>query len=40
MGHPALILNPNIKDITKFTMNDIVLEGYQSHGQIKATMAV
>lgn len=40
MGHPALILNPDIKDITKFTMNDIVLEGYQSHGQIKASMAV
>jgi thymidylate synthase len=40
MGHPALILNPDIKDITKFTMDDIRLEGYQSHGQIKATMAV
>jgi thymidylate synthase len=40
MGHPALILNPDIKDINKFTMDDIKLEGYQSHGQIKATMAV
>lgn len=40
LGHPALILNPDIKDITKFTMDDIVLEGYQSHGPIKATMAV
>ena len=39
-GMPALILNPDIKDITKFTMNDIHLEGYQSHGQIKAEMAV
>lgn len=40
MGLSALILNPDIKDITKFTMDDIVLEGYQSHGPIKATMAV
>ena len=39
-GMPALILNPDIKDITKFTMNDIHLEGYESHGQIKAEMAV
>lgn len=39
-GMPALILNPDIKDITQFTMNDIHLEGYQSHGQIKAEMAV
>lgn len=40
LGNPALILNPDIKDITKFTMNDIVLEGYQSHDAIKAPMAV
>lgn len=40
LGHSALILNPEVKDITKFTMNDIVLEGYQSHGTIKAAMAV
>lgn len=39
-GLPALILNPDIKDITKFTMTDIHLEGYESHGQIKAEMAV
>ena len=39
-GMPALILNPDIKDITKFTMNGIHLEGYESHGQIKAEMAV
>jgi len=39
-GMPALILNPDVKDITKFTMNDIHLEGYESHGQIKAEMAV
>jgi len=37
---PTLWLNPNIKDITKFTMNDIKLEGYQSHDAIKAPMAI
>ena len=37
---PTLWLNPEIKDITKFTMEDILLEGYQSHGAIKADMAV
>lgn len=39
-GFPALVLNPNITDIEKFTMDDIVLEGYQSHGPLKAPMAV
>ncbi len=39
-GMPALALNPDITDITKFTMNDIQLVGYESHGQLKATMAV
>jgi thymidylate synthase len=37
---PQLWLNPDIKDITKFTMADIRLENYQSHGAIKAKMAV
>ena len=37
---PQLLLNPEIKDINKFTMADIQLEGYQSHGAIKAEMAV
>lgn len=37
---PTLRLNPDIKDITKFTMSDIELVGYESHGAIKATMAV
>jgi thymidylate synthase len=37
---PQLRLNPDIKDITKFTMADIELVGYQSHGAIKAAMAV
>ena len=39
-GKPALVLNPEITDINKFTMNDIHLEGYESHGAIKAHMAV
>jgi len=37
---PQLYLNPEITDITKFTMADIRLENYQSHGAIKAKMAV
>lgn len=37
---PKLELNPEIKDITKFTMDDIGLVGYQSHDAIKAPMAV
>lgn len=37
---PTLWLNPDIKDITKFTMADIRLDGYTSHEAIKAEMAV
>ena len=37
---PTLWLNPDITDITKFTMADIRLDGYESHGTIKAEMAV
>lgn len=37
---PFLSLNPNVKDITKFTMDDIQLVNYQSHSTIKAEMAV
>mgnify|MGYP000246857145 FL=1 len=37
---PTLWLNPEIKDIDKFTMDDIKLVDYQSHGTIKAKMAV
>jgi len=37
---PTLWLNPDIKDITKFTMADIQLRHYMSHGPIKAEMAV
>jgi len=37
---PQLWLNPDIKDITKFTMTDIRLDGYTSHSAILAPMAV
>jgi len=37
---PTLWLNPDITDITKFTMADIRLDGYTSHGAIRAEMAV
>ena len=37
---PTLWLNPDISDITKFTMDDIKLINYQSHNPIKAEMAV
>jgi thymidylate synthase len=37
---PTLKLNSEIKDIDKFTMNDIQLDGYKSHTSIKALMAV
>ena len=37
---PKLWLNPEIKNIDNFTMDDIKLENYQFHPQIKAEMAV
>jgi thymidylate synthase len=37
---PNLWLNPDIKDVNKFTMDDVKLIDYQSHGQLKAPMAV
>lgn len=37
---PKLWLNPDIKNIDQFTMNDIKLIGYESHPPIKAPMAV
>mgnify|MGYP001604523642 FL=1 len=37
---PKLWLNPEIKNIDDFTMDDIKLENYQFHPQIKADMAV
>lgn len=37
---PTLWLNPNIKNIDDFRMENIDLDGYDSHGTIKAEMAV
>jgi thymidylate synthase len=37
---PRLWLNPEVTDITKFTMDDIRLDGYKSHSAINAPMAV
>ena len=37
---PKIQLNSDITDITKFTMEDVELVGYQSHDAIKAPMAV
>jgi thymidylate synthase len=37
---PRLWLNPTIKDITKFNIDDIQLHGYRHHDPIKAKMAV
>ena len=37
---PRLMLNAEKTNIFEMTMNDIYLEGYQSHGQLKASMAV
>ncbi len=38
--NPTLWLNSEIKEIDKFTMDDIKLVDYESHGTIKAEMAV
>ena len=37
---PTLWINPAVRDIFKFTMEDFRLDGYTSHGPIKAPMAV
>jgi thymidylate synthase len=37
---PTLMLNSQKNNIFEMTMQDIYLENYQSHGPIKATMAV
>lgn len=37
---PTLWINPDVKDITKFTMEDFKLVNYQHHTPIKAEMAV
>lgn len=40
MPAPTLWLDPSIKDIDKFTMESVKLEDYNSHGTIRAEMAV
>ncbi len=37
---PKLWINPDVKDITQFTMEDFRLDGYNHHPPIKAPMAV
>lgn len=37
---PTLWMNPTVKDIFEFTMEDFRLENYQHHGQLTAPMAV
>ena len=40
LSSPSLVLNPDVKEIDKFTMNDIHLLNYKSHEAIKGVMAV
>lgn len=37
---PRLYLNYDVRDIFKFTMNDIILDGYQHHSPLKMNMVV
>lgn len=37
---PTMKLNPDVKDIFEFKFEDFTLESYQSHGAIKAPVAV
>jgi thymidylate synthase len=37
---PTLWINPDVKDILAFTMEDFKLENYRSYSAIKADMAV
>ncbi|MDO8607940.1 MAG: thymidylate synthase [Phaeospirillum sp.] len=37
---PTLRLNPEVKDLFAFTMDDIVVENYQSHPHIAAPVAI
>ena len=36
---PTVTLNPNVKNIDDFTLEDITLEGYQSHPSLKGEIA-
>ncbi len=37
---PRMVLNPNVKDIDKFTFEDFTLEGYDPHPAIKGKVSV
>ena len=37
---PKMVINPNIKDIFSFNINDFELENYQAHNHIKAAVAI
>lgn len=37
---PTLKLNPNVKDLFAFTMDDISIENYEPHPHIKAAVAI
>ena len=37
---PKMIINPSIKDIFAFEINDFELKGYQTHDHIKAPVAI
>ncbi len=37
---PVMAMNPDVKDLFKFTYEDFTLEGYEAHPNIKAPIAV
>ena len=37
---PVMVINPDVKDLFKFTYEDFTLEGYEAHPSIKAPIAV
>ena len=37
---PKMILNPDIKDIFRFTFDDFTLENYDPHPHIKGAVAI
>ena len=40
MRHPELMLNPNITDIDAFTHDDIDLDGYEHHPDVKMEISI
>jgi thymidylate synthase len=37
---PKIIINPNVKNIFSFNIDDFELKEYQAHGHIKALVAI